>query len=138
MKKRGKTTLKNCKHCEKEFEALNTKIKEGKEIFCSNNCYKEFRFKNKKDVKYLNKIHQKKNKYNLNEKEYLLLMEITNCSICNTEFKNNSEKCIDHCHFTKKVRNILCNHCNTGLGQFKDNITYLKNAILYLEKYRNY
>ena len=30
---------------------------------------------------------------------------------------------------------ILCRHCNTGLGMFKDNIDFMKKAILYLENY---
>lgn len=40
---------------------------------------------------------------------------------------------LDHCHATKVVRGILCWDCNIGLGKFKDDITYLINAITYLE-----
>jgi hypothetical protein len=41
--------------------------------------------------------------------------------------------CVDHCHKTNKVRGLLCNHCNTALGKFDDNIELLKNAIKYLK-----
>lgn len=33
---------------------------------------------------------------------------------------------------SKKVRGLLCQQCNTGLGMFKDNIKYLESAIDYL------
>ena len=41
---------------------------------------------------------------------------------------------VDHCHTTGKVRGILCNECNRGLGYFKDNINTFKNAIKYLSE----
>ena len=34
---------------------------------------------------------------------------------------------------TGKFRGMLCHHCNRGLGNFKDNIQNLENAILYLK-----
>ena len=41
---------------------------------------------------------------------------------------------VDHCHKTGKIRGLICDSCNVGLGRFKDNIDNLKNAIKYLEK----
>ncbi len=40
---------------------------------------------------------------------------------------------IDHCHDTGVVRGLLCFNCNGGLGQFKDNLTNMRNAVKYLE-----
>lgn len=40
---------------------------------------------------------------------------------------------MDHNHQTGKFRGMLCNHCNRGLGNFKDNIQNLEKAILYLK-----
>lgn len=59
------------------------------------------------------------------------------CAIC---YKHQSELnktlAIDHNHETNKVRALLCNNCNTGLGRFEEDIEVLQNAIKYLEHYR--
>lgn len=54
------------------------------------------------------------------------------CAICGG--KNGLRSLgVDHDHETKKVRGLLCNSCNSGLGMFKDNIKLLAKAIVYLE-----
>ena len=61
------------------------------------------------------------------------------CAICHTHvddiphasFKHNP-LVIDHCHETNEFRGLLCPTCNTGLGQFKDNVQLLQRAIAYL------
>ena len=65
------------------------------------------------------------------------------CAICgNPETaKHNSTQTIqrlavDHCHSTGKIRGLLCQDCNRGIGKFKDDITRLQNAILYLQKHK--
>lgn len=40
---------------------------------------------------------------------------------------------IDHCHKTKKVRGLLCHHCNSAIGHFRDKVENLESAILYLQ-----
>ena len=54
------------------------------------------------------------------------------CEICGTAV-GRFDCHIDHCHESGKVRGILCQLCNKGLGQFKDNKEALKKAIEYLE-----
>lgn len=54
------------------------------------------------------------------------------CPIC---LKRPAEH-VDHDHKTGKVRGILCEACNGGLGQFKDNIQTIRNAIEYLKRHR--
>lgn len=57
------------------------------------------------------------------------------CAICRTADtgvkKNNFP--VDHDHKTGKVRGLLCDRCNTSLGQFEDNPDLLRKAADYLE-----
>jgi hypothetical protein len=56
------------------------------------------------------------------------------CAICKTHQSDLTVSlAVDHCHGTKKVRGLLCYNCNSGLGRFKDNISFLQEAINYLE-----
>jgi hypothetical protein len=41
---------------------------------------------------------------------------------------------VDHCHTTGKIRGLLCNPCNRGLGFFRDSPELLQQAVDYLEK----
>lgn len=61
------------------------------------------------------------------------------CAICGTDdpgggVRNGRKKgwCVDHCHTTGTVRQLLCNACNPGLGFFKHDIALLQKAIHYL------
>lgn len=57
------------------------------------------------------------------------------CAICKLHQKDYSRNLhIDHCHTTGKVRGLLCNSCNLGLGMFKDSIDLMNTAIKYLNK----
>lgn len=56
------------------------------------------------------------------------------CAICQTP---HPLLVIDHCHSTGAVRELLCPACNLGLGFFKDNRAYLRNAMDYLDVYQN-
>jgi len=57
------------------------------------------------------------------------------CSICNV-YESTLAKglAVDHDHETGKIRGLLCSQCNTGLGMFKDSLTFLTNAIDYLKR----
>jgi hypothetical protein len=61
------------------------------------------------------------------------------CAICKKELKiADTEKmrattlCLDHNHSTNKVRGILCNNCNRGLGFLGDNKDIILSAYKYL------
>lgn len=60
-----------------------------------------------------------------------IIETITECVICGLTEK----LVVDHCHITNKVRGMLCNHCNRGLGHFRDNPDLLEFARIYLLSY---
>lgn len=71
--------------------------------------------------------------YGISEDVYQKMMteQSGRCTICGDSHR---PLCIDHNHITKEVRGLLCSHCNSGLGMFKDNKEFLNSAIGYLQK----
>lgn len=79
-------------------------------------------------------------RYGILPEEYLSMFEQQEgkCAICGQE-----EKClykgkirslaVDHDHKTGKVRSLLCNGCNNGLGRFADDPNLLRMAADYLD-----
>lgn len=134
---KGRKEIRICKNCEKEFQKLSIKVRQGGGIFCSKNCHYEYLKSNSRDEKekrYWNILYQKKCKYNLSEDEYLKLISIENCMICKKYLGKGmtKNKCIDHDYETNKIRGILCHSCNRGLGLFHDSFESLSKAIEYL------
>lgn len=74
--------------------------------------------------------------YGLTSEEYeaLLAKQGGVCAICGLDEwpgKHNVPR-VDHDHKTGRVRGILCDHCNFGLGKFKDDPARLIAAVRYL------
>jgi len=132
----------------------------GNQFSCSNK--KNTNLANKKNLNpdFNKKIQQNKQRYRWKVVYKLEVIDIENilieqnyqCSICFTKLSmETSDKniiCIDHDHKCcprngsthqplcgKCNRGLLCSKCNLALGGFNDDITLLKNAINYLERY---
>ena len=71
--------------------------------------------------------------------EYILRKQNNTCAICNLEQNSSITKhmFVDHNHKTGKIRGLLCSKCNFGLGNFKDDIELLENAIKYLKNHED-
>ena len=56
------------------------------------------------------------------------------CAICGIKQSKFPKRAfaVDHNHKTKKIRGLLCDPCNRGLGYFKDNPKLLYKALGYL------
>lgn len=78
----------------------------------------------------------KERKYGLTLEQIdaMLVQQDHRCAICGQTLKETNRH-IDHDHLNKRVRGILCNKCNLGLGLFNDNIELTKKASEYLVKY---
>lgn len=54
--------------------------------------------------------------------------EVKECVICG----DSGPLVVDHDHATNQIRGMLCNHCNRGLGHFRDSPMLLEFAAQYL------
>lgn len=77
-----------------------------------------------------------RNKYGLTVDEYdeRLMNQNGVCAICQNPPDGGRwpRLAVDHDHERKVVRGLLCEHCNIGLGKFKDDPVRLGAAIQYL------
>jgi hypothetical protein len=73
-----------------------------------------------------------KHKYGITREEYEIRNEVQGgrCAICKQ--KPVGDLKVDHDHETLKVRGLLCNSCNVGIGCLGDDVDRLKAAIGYL------
>jgi len=91
-----------------------------------------------KEADFRNKL---KANYGLTSEQYRAMLEAQGncCAICSAAFGNDPYKdgpCVDHIHDAgKRVREILCAHCNRMIGCAHDNINVLLSAIEYLRKH---
>lgn len=77
-------------------------------------------------------------KFGITLEQYEAKLESQNnsCAICgvpSAELKKRMS--VDHNHATGAVRGLLCNHCNTGLGFFKESPEILTKAIQYINEH---
>ncbi len=79
-----------------------------------------------------------KRRYGITREDYnkMLLEQEGKCSICRTSEigRGHTYFHVDHNHSTGKVRGLLCDLCNRGLGYFKDSAELLEKAKKYLDE----
>ena len=56
------------------------------------------------------------------------------CAICHSDSPGKTTWYVDHDHITGRLRGLLCNLCNSGLGYFRDNQDFLLSAVEYLRR----
>lgn len=94
---------------------------------------KSYYAKNKQKVK--EKYFLDTYSIDLSTREQMSISQNGKCAICNVDEKSLKRNlCIDHCHKSGKVRGLLCDRCNAGLGYFEDNIETFNKIIDYLRK----
>ena len=63
------------------------------------------------------------------------------CAICKQPpSKTNNHAMslhIDHCHASGKIRGLLCNKCNSGIGFFQESAELVSKAAKYLKAQEN-
>lgn len=129
--------MKICSLCKlekssKEF-SKDKRYKDGLFCYCKSCATKkrlEWRKKNvERDVS-----NELKRLYGITYEDKLELFKKQNykCAICNIDILKDNQAHLDHCHKTNKVRGVLCNGCNTGIGMLKDSVEIMESAIKYL------
>lgn len=136
---------------------IDKEIKKQKSREKRDNYVKNYRIKNRdRGILYLKQYMEKNKevrkvksiikKYGVSKEEYnsLLLAQSSCCAICSKPIKSTLTKdeinfkdkaIIDHNHKTNKIRGLLCDMCNKGIGCLNDDVNILKLAIIYLTKY---
>jgi hypothetical protein len=133
---------KVCSKC-KEEKLAEEFYKDSSKKDCLNIICKECSSKQCSAYRAANSFKLKDNKlrrsYGISLVDYLEMLEAQNgrCKICKTDVPGGAGSFhVDHCHSSNKVRGLLCHHCNVGIGNFKDNISTLASAILYLSEHQ--
>jgi hypothetical protein len=151
---RDKRTLdglrSNCKECRNKYEKalrdgnLEYKIRQqenrNKWALKNPDKVRELKRKHNKGIKPSVRREQAlKHKFNITQDDYEKMLQSQDglCRICHKESNNKVQKHfhVDHNHETGKIRGLLCNKCNMGLGMFNDNKDLIKKAMDYLERY---
>lgn len=90
-----------------------------------------------------NKLRVRENKlkrvYGLKNEDYDKMLQEQNncCKICGVKDADTKKGylVVDHCHKTGKIRSLLCNNCNTGIGLLKDSPEVIEKAAQYLKNH---
>jgi len=147
--------MKICNSC-KENKPYNElvkakKAKDGYRSWCKD-CRKKYRNQpqmklreKKQQAEYRKKFPDKdKNKWykykygiTLEEKRQMYDEQNGKCGICEEDMLVAKDCHLDHNHKTGKIRGILCDTCNRGLGYFQDNPEFLQKAAEYILNKQN-
>jgi hypothetical protein len=86
------------------------------------------------EVKAADRAGHLKRKFGLTPAEYeaKLAAQGGGCALCGRVPAPGRQLDIDHDHKTGAVRGLVCNTCNQGLGQFRDDPIRLAHAAAYL------
>ena len=129
-----------CKKCRAEYEktySANPKRKAARVTYA-----KKWASKNVTHVAEWHRSRHIQTRYGLSEGEYeeMLTSQGGVCGICRNpetavHWSSISKRLsIDHDHVTGKVRGLLCDKCNRGLGYFGEDAARLHAASVYLSE----
>ena len=120
----GQTEYRKCSQCGMSLPM--SEFYRNKDYWCKTCASKYYKDNRNYDHNY--------KKYGMSESDYLDMLEKQKdqCAICGKAV-GKSRLSVDHDHETGKVRGLLCQPCNIGLGFFDEDVEALQNAINYLQ-----
>jgi hypothetical protein len=139
--------MKTCTRCGKPRPLADfhkrARSKDGRHPYCKT-CNKanaaEWRRNNPERRKAISRRYHLDSTYGLSTAEYdaMLAAQGGGCAICHRpEPMGRGRFHVDHCHETGRVRALLCDPCNRGIGLLRDNPEVLRAAAAYLELHHN-
>jgi protein-arginine kinase activator protein McsA len=153
----GPNKTKVCKTCLQEKDLTYFAIQKGAKLGVRNYCKTCVNIKSttnymKKEKKPLqtredslqkkriwyagNKERNKNNRLrkvygiSLEQYNFLVNLQTGQCACCQ---KPTKLLYVDHCHETGKIRGLLCQQCNAGIGLLGDTLTDIEKAVAYLK-----
>lgn len=125
-----KTAYKQCKKCSntqsREWAANNRDAERAR--------VRKYHAENRERLNEYARWQRFQRKYGVSKDQYVVMLasQEHQCKICDRPLINQGRVCIDHSHKTNKVRGILCDRCNRGIGLLQDNPTVLNKAAQYI------
>lgn len=119
-----------CVRCRKNYGKSEYIVFRGERLLSTNKWHAD----NREHHNELMRVGQLRRKFGLSADEYADLVAKHGgvCRICQHACPTGRRLAVDHDHKTGKVRGLLCQGCNTGIGKFADDPARLMAAARYL------
>lgn len=104
---------------------------------CTNAASLERQKRDRKGVSLINRRAKLKKAFGMTLEQYDQMLEAQGekCALCGSDFPGGRGRfVVDHCHETGRIRGLLCNLCNVGLGALRDSPALMAKAIRYLKE----
>lgn len=100
---------------------------------CASEYHRGYRVRNLPRLKLRGRDKNLRTKYGFGQDTFnqMLAAQSGVCACC----KSAPATDVDHCHKTGRVRDLLCNACNAGIGQLRDSPARCESAARYLRKF---
>tara|TARA_R110002012_G_scaffold165280_2_gene327577 strand:+ start:45 stop:464 length:420 start_codon:yes stop_codon:yes gene_type:complete len=117
MDKKELKRLYDIEYRKKNKEIISKKRKQYREKL-GNQELNRRRNKHIKNIKY-NEWKKLGIKWDINIQDpYQMYLDNDKCSLCNNDYKNNSDKQLDHDHLSGHIRGFVCRGCNSKMAKY--------------------
>lgn len=126
--RKGRWWQVRCKECGKERNKARHRTNRDADLAANREWYTA----NKK----VHKNAALRFKYGISYEIYEAMLSKQNggCALCGASAGYGKMLAVDHNHATGKIRGLLCDACNLGIGKFKDSPEKLRAAAAYIEQ----
>ena len=121
FRRRWAAQWRRCRGCERTFRVSKENFYHRKDYLCKKCAVQKSRKQN----------YEKNFGLSFDDYKRMLGAQDGVCLICGSN-GNGRNLSVDHDHVTGNIRGLLCSHCNTGIGMFRDSYELLEKAIEYL------